>query len=237
MDACFKFTTNPQVVATQKQLGFPMSLTPDIGILALICIALYAIPATSILGALLLTGYLGGAIALHLRVDNPLFSHTLFPIYIALFIWGGIWLRNHTLRELFPIASPAPSVASKKLLWTGYVVTALSALLILLTAVMKFTYHPKAGDPPPMYPLHHIPHLAYLEILCIALYLIPATSFSGAVLMTGYLGGATCINLLGGSVSSSLITALIGVILWAGIWLRNARIRSLFPLRSSDTVG
>lgn len=237
MDAGMKFTTNPQVVATQKQLGFPMSMTPGIGVLALICTALYAIPATSVLGALLFTGYLGGAIALHLRVDNPLFSHILFPVYIALFIWGGIWLRNRTLREVFPITSPAQPVASKKLLWTGYVLTGLSALLILLTAVMKFTYHPHAGDPPPMFPLHHIHHLAYIEIICIALYLIPATSFSGAVLMTGYLGGATCINLLGGPVLPSLIPALIGVFLWAGIWLRDPRLKKLFPIRSSETVG
>jgi hypothetical protein len=237
MDACLKFTANPQVVETQKQLSFPMSLTPGIGVLALICTALYAIPATSILGALLLTGYLGGAIALHLRVDNPFFSHTLFPVYIALFIWGGIWLRNRTLREVFPITSPAQPVASKKLLWTGYVLTGLSALLILLTAVMKFVYHAKAGDPPPMFPLHHIHHLAYLEIICIALYLIPATSFSGAVLMTGYLGGAACINLLGGPVGPALIPVLIGVVLWAGIWVRDARLRELFPLRSPGTIG
>jgi hypothetical protein len=237
MDASMKFTTNPQVIAAQTQLGFPMRLTPGIGVLAIICTMLYAIPTTSVLGALLLTGYLGGAIALHLRVDNPLFTHTLFPIYIALFIWGGIWLRDRTLRDLFPIThSPTVREASKKL-WTGYVLTAISALFILFTAVMKFVYHPQAGDPPPMFPLHHIHHLAYLEIICIALYLIPATSFSGAVLMTGYLGGATCINLRGGDIPSCLITVLIGVVLWAGLWLRDARLRGLFPLRSSASRG
>lgn len=238
MDASMKFfTTNPHVVEAQAQLEFPLRLTPAIGVLALVCTALYAIPATTVFGALLLTGYLGGAIALHLRVDNPLFTHTLFPIYIALFIWGGIWLRNRTLRELFPIThSPTARETSKKLLWTGYILTAISALFILLTAVMKFAYTPKPGDPV-LFPLHHIHHLAYLEIICIALYLIPATSFSGAVLMTGYLGGATCINLRGGDIPSSLITVLIGVVLWAGIWVRDARLRELFPLRSPDTRG
>ncbi|HTF67132.1 MAG TPA: DoxX family protein, partial [Edaphobacter sp.] len=145
MDAGMKFTTIPQVVETQRQLGFPMHLTPGIGVVALACLALYAIPVTSVLGALLFTGYLGGAIALHLRVDNPLFSHILFPIYIALFIWGGIWLRDRTLRELFPIThTPTARETSKKLLWTGYILTAISALFILFTAVMKFVYHPQA---------------------------------------------------------------------------------------------
>lgn len=237
MDACFKFTTAPQVVEAQTQLGFPMHLTPGIGVVALICLALYAIPSTSVLGALLFTGYLGGAIALHLRVDNPLFSHTLFPIYIALFIWGGIWLRDRGLRELFPVTSrPGASTQSKKLLWTGYVCTALSALLILLTAVMKLTYTPPAGSPPPLFPPHHIHHLAFIEIACIALYLIPGTSFAGAVLMTAYLGGATAINLRSGeSIASSLVPVLIGVVLWAGLWLRDARIRQLFPIRFASS--
>jgi hypothetical protein len=236
MDACIKFTTNPHVVEAQTQLGFPMQLIPGIGVLALVCLALYAIPATSVLGALLLTGYLGGAIALHLRVDNPLFTHTLFPIYIALFLWGGIWLRYRSLRELFPITSrPIADGSSKKLLWTGYITTALSALLILFTAVMKFVYTPPANSPPPMFPLHHIHHLAFIEIACVALYLLPSTSFLGALLMTGYLGGATAINLRSGeSIASSLVTVLIGVIVWAGPWFRDARLRRLFPLRSSS---
>jgi hypothetical protein len=238
MDAGMKFTTSPQVVETQRQLGFPMHLTPGIGVVALVCLAVYVIPATSVLGALLFTGYLGGAIALHLRVDNPLFSHILFPIYIALFIWGGIWLRDRGLRELFPVTSrPAASTQSKKLLWTGYVCTGLSALLILFTAVIKLTYAPPAGAPtPPLFPLHHMHHLAFIEIICIALYLIPGTSFSGAVLMTAYLGGATAINLRSGeSIAGSLVPVLIGVILWAGLWLRDGRIRQLFPIRSASS--
>lgn len=238
MDASMKFTTNPQVIAAQTQLGFPMSLTPGIGVLAIVCTVLYAIPATSVLGALLLTGYLGGAIALQLRVDNPLFTHTLFPIYIALFIWGGIWLRNRALLEVFPIthASAAPE-PSKKLRWTGYILTALGALLILFTAVMKFVYIPKPGDPV-LFPPHHIHHLAYIEILCTLLYLIPGTSFLGCVLLTAYLGGATAINLRSGeSIGASLIPAFIGVFLWAGLWVRDARLRGLFPLRSSASRG
>jgi DoxX-like family len=66
----------------------------------------YVIPLTSVLGAVLLTGYLGGAVASHVRVDNPLFSHTLFPIYMALLIWGGLYLRDQRLRTLFPLRMP-----------------------------------------------------------------------------------------------------------------------------------
>lgn len=234
MDACMKFTTNIHVVEAQTQLGFPMQMTPGIGVLALACIVLYAVPITSLLGALLLTGYLGGAIALHLRVDNPLFTHTLFPIYIALFVWGGVWLRDRGLREVFPIVHPADtSDTPKKLLWTGYIFTALSALFILFTAAMKFIYTPPAGAPPPMFPLHHMHHLAFIEIACTLLYLFPATSFLGATLMTAYLGGATAINLRSGeSIGASIVPVFVGVVVWAGLWFRDARIRRLFPLRS-----
>jgi hypothetical protein len=61
------------------------------------------VPRTSVLGALLLTGYLGGAIATHVRVGSPLLSHTLFPIYVALLLWGGLYLRETRLRELVPL--------------------------------------------------------------------------------------------------------------------------------------
>lgn len=233
-DAMVKFSHAPQVTEANNQLGFPLHLVPAIGVLALVLLALYLIPATALLGAILFTGYLGGAIALHLRVDNPFFTHTLFPIYIALFLWGGLWLRDAEFRELFPVTSPPPSeTTSKKLRVTGYILTALGALLILFTAVMKLTYVPPAGSPSPSFPLHHIHHLAYIEILCIAVYLFPRTSVFGAVLLTGYLGGATCINLRSGesSLGVSLVPVFIGVILWAGVWLRDSRLRSLTPVR------
>jgi hypothetical protein len=238
MDASFKFSSAPQVAQAQAQLEFPMRLTPAIGVVALICTLLYAVPATAVLGALLLTGYLGGAIALHLRVDNPLFTHTLFPVYIALFIWGGIWLRDRSLREVFPFTSRRSETAhsSKRSVVTGYVLTALSALLILLTAVVKFTYVPQAGSPPPMFPLHHIHHLGYIEIVCTALYLFPATSFFGAVLVTGYMGGATAVNLRSGeAVLPSLVPILFSVLAWAGLWLRDSRLRALFPVRRTGS--
>ncbi len=73
-----------------------------IGIVELTLVLLYLFPRTSVLGAILFTGLLGGAMATHIRVDSPLFSHTLFSVYLGLFMWGGLWLRDEKLRALFP---------------------------------------------------------------------------------------------------------------------------------------
>jgi len=85
------------------QLGYPVSLAFSIGILELMCLVVYVIPRTSILGAILLTGYLGGAVASNVRIDTPLFTHVLFPIYVGVFIWGGLFLRDDRLRALIPL--------------------------------------------------------------------------------------------------------------------------------------
>jgi DoxX-like family len=97
-DAAVKFTANSAVVSAFAQLGYPLALAPVIATLEIVCLVVYLVPRTSLLGALLWTGYLGGAIATHLRVGNPLFSHTLFPIYVAVLIWGGLVLRDADLR-------------------------------------------------------------------------------------------------------------------------------------------
>ena len=97
-----KFTTVEAVRKGTEQLGWSMVLMPALGTLLLVLVALYAAPRTSVLGALLLTGYLGGAVATHVRVGDPLFSHVLFSIYLGLFMWGGLWLRDPALRALFP---------------------------------------------------------------------------------------------------------------------------------------
>jgi hypothetical protein len=73
-----------------------------LGLLLLVCTALYLYPRTAVLGAVLVTAFLGGTVATHLRVGNPLFTHTLFGVYLALFLWGGLWLRDAGLRGLFP---------------------------------------------------------------------------------------------------------------------------------------
>jgi len=93
------------MVAEQNMtpLGWPAEYLLLIGLIELTCVILYVVPRTSLLGAILMTGLLGGAIASNLRVENPLFSHTLFGIYLGLFMWGGLWLRDASLRAVFPV--------------------------------------------------------------------------------------------------------------------------------------
>lgn len=90
---------------TPPQLRIPSD--PDfyrlLGAILALCTALYALPRTALLGAVLLTGYLGGAIATHLNAGSPLFSNTLFGLYIGLCVWGGLWLREAKLRALLPL--------------------------------------------------------------------------------------------------------------------------------------
>jgi hypothetical protein len=102
-DGVIKLIPIDPVVDTFNELGYSPSLALGIGILGLICVALYAIPRTSVLGAILLTGYLGGAVATHVRVGSPLFSHRIFPIYIGLLVWGGLYLRDRGLRRFIPL--------------------------------------------------------------------------------------------------------------------------------------
>lgn len=102
-DSIFKFIQPAPVIEGTLELGYAEHHIIVLGILGLLSILLYAIPRTSVLGVVLLTGYFGGVIATHLRLDNPLFSHILFPVYLAVLAWGGLWLRNATLRTLFPL--------------------------------------------------------------------------------------------------------------------------------------
>lgn len=102
-DGIIKLLAIAPVVEAFQQLGYPMQTAPGIGLLALACAVLYAIPRTAILGAILLTGLLGGAIASHVRVNDPLFSHTLFGVYLGLMAWSGLWLRDERLRGMVPL--------------------------------------------------------------------------------------------------------------------------------------
>jgi hypothetical protein len=92
------------VVTTSEQLGIPVHLARTLGVLTLIGTILYAVPRTSVLGAIFLTGYLGGAIYTHLRVGSPVFSHLLFGVYLGVMIWGGLYLRDERVRALIPFA-------------------------------------------------------------------------------------------------------------------------------------
>lgn len=85
-----------------QQLGWPDGYVLMIGLIELGCLLLYLYGRTSVLGAVLMMGLLGGAMATQVRVGNPLFTHILFSIYLGLFMWGGLWLRDPELRRLFP---------------------------------------------------------------------------------------------------------------------------------------
>ncbi|MBR7618918.1 DoxX family protein [Phenylobacterium sp. 20VBR1] len=102
MDLTMKLLDLKVVADTMTQMGWPTDKARLLGALQLTGLALYLYPRTAVLGAVLVTGYLGGAIATHLRIDSPLFSHILFGVYLALFAWGGLWLRDARLRSLFP---------------------------------------------------------------------------------------------------------------------------------------
>jgi DoxX-like family len=103
-DGAIKLVPWPIVTETMDRIGYGSSetLARSLGFITIVCTILYAIPPTSIIGAILLTGYLGGAMASHVRVGSPLFSHMLFGFYLGLMVWGGLWLRDRSLRALIP---------------------------------------------------------------------------------------------------------------------------------------
>ena len=102
-DSVIKVLALAPAVQATAQLGYPANMVTGLGILELACVIVYAVPRTSALGAILLTGWLGGAIATHFRIGSPLVSHTLFPVYVAALIWGGLWLRSERVRQLLSL--------------------------------------------------------------------------------------------------------------------------------------
>jgi len=106
-DGMIKLPPLDIVTTTMKELGYPTtdSFARFLGVVTLACTALYAWPRTALLGAVLLTGLSGGAIATHLRIGSPLVSHTLFGIYFGITVWGGLWLRDGRVRRAIPFLS------------------------------------------------------------------------------------------------------------------------------------
>jgi hypothetical protein len=99
-DAVPKILQMPMVVQAVEAMGFAASATPVIGAVLLVCLALYLVPRTAILGAVLLTGYLGGAVCAQLRIEAPLFSTMLFPVYFGILVWVALYLRSPQLRRV-----------------------------------------------------------------------------------------------------------------------------------------
>jgi hypothetical protein len=101
-DTVIKLLRLAPAVQGTVALGYPEHAVGVIGAIELACLVLYLAPRTAVLGAVVMTGYLGGAVATHVRVGNPLLSHTLFPVYVAALLWGGLYLRDARLRALMP---------------------------------------------------------------------------------------------------------------------------------------
>lgn len=97
-----KLAGMPAAEETMQALGWPTGYVMMIGVIELACVLLYLFPRTSVLGAVLTMGLLGGAMATQIRAGSPLFSHVLFSLYLGLFMWGGLWLRDPALRAIFP---------------------------------------------------------------------------------------------------------------------------------------
>jgi hypothetical protein len=103
MDFTMKLMQLDIVKSTGLELGWAEETALPLGVTLLVCTVLYAVPQTAVLGAVLLTAYLGGAVATHVRIGSPLLSHVLFGVYLGLFVWGGLWLREPRLRALLPL--------------------------------------------------------------------------------------------------------------------------------------
>lgn len=231
MDAIGKLIKPAPVVSETTRLGYAESVILPLGVVLLICTLLYVIPRTTILGAILLTGYLGGAVNTHVRLYEGWFK-ILFPVFFGVLLWGGLYLRDRRLAVLMPLTTKAPA-ASSKMFWGGWVMGVLPALLLFFSAFMKLSKNPQAveGFAKYGYPSAAIFAIGIVETLCTVLYLIPRTSVLGAILLTGYMGGALSTHLRAGE--PFLIQFLVGVLLWGGLYLRDARLTALMPLNSS----
>jgi hypothetical protein len=111
-DSLAKLALQHNVVEATTKIGYPLDTLRPLGIICLVSTILYAIPRTSILGAILLTAYLGGAIASKVRIEDPLFSSVLFGVYFGILIWGGLYLRDERLRSLIPLRR-GPAIAAQ----------------------------------------------------------------------------------------------------------------------------
>jgi hypothetical protein len=108
LDAGMKLTAARPVLEAGEQIGFPgVAMARTLGAILLACTLLYIFPRTSVLGAILVTAYLGGAVATHVRLGNPLFTHVLFGVYVGVLMWGGLLIRQPALRTLLPLQATA----------------------------------------------------------------------------------------------------------------------------------
>ena len=235
LDGVGKVAKPAVVVEATVRLGYPESVILYLGIVLLACTIVYVIPRTAVLGAILLTGYLGGAVATHVRAGGSLFE-ILFPVIMGSLVWGGLYLRDERLPQHLPLAAQTASV-SKKALWAGIIISALPTLNLLFAGYLKLAKPAGFGVVEDFarlgYPESVILGIGVLEIACTVVYLIPRTSVLGAVLLTGYLGGAVATHVRVGDPSSNILAPiLVGALVWVGLYLRDGRLRALIPFSS-----
>lgn len=232
-DGGAKLAKPEPVVQGTLQLGYSESVIVPLGIVLLISVAVHLIPQTAMLGAILLTGYLGGAVATHVRVGNPWATHILFPVYFGVLIWGGLYLREQRVSVVVRTGAQTAG-SSKAMTVAGWIVTALPVLILLMSAWMSFRGGQEVQDGMKQfgYPESVILGLGVTQLVCALLYATPRTSVLGAILLTGYLGGAVATHVRVGDVF--FIAIAVGVLVWLGLYLRDPRVRALVPLRRGE---
>ena len=237
-DAVIHLAKITAVVQAFQEIGWPIRLAVPLGIIELLCVVVFLFPRTAMVGAILLTGYLGGAVVTQLRVGHPLFGETLFPVYVGILLWAGLYLREPRLQQFLPLVKTSRSQASdgrvsKKQIWAGRIVSGLAALMILFASSVKLMKAPAVvqGFAQAGFPEHLVLTVGIIELLSAVIYLIPRTSVLGAILMTGLMGGATATNVRVGDPSMA-ITITIGILVWVGLFFRNSGLRELIPVRS-----
>ena len=233
VDGVAKLVKPPVVVETTVQLGYPESVILGLGIVLTACTIIYIIPRTAVLGAILLTGYLGGAVATHVRAGSGPFP-ILFPVIMGALLWGGLFLRDERMNKYLQSGIQTASV-SKKALWAGRIISALPVLMLLFSGVMKLAKPPvvvqefgRLG-----YPENVILGIGIIELACTVVYIIPRVSVLGAILFAGYLGGVVATHVrIGDPFFNIFMPILLGALIWGGLYVRDKRLHALLPLRS-----
>jgi len=234
-DGVMKLVKPAFVVDSTVRLGYPESVILGLGIILTACTVIYVIPRTAVLGAILLTGYLGGAVATQVRAGGGAFP-ILFPVIMGALLWGGLFLRDERISGYLQSGIQTVSV-SKKALWAGIIISALPVLNLLFAGVLKlvkpagFRVVEEFGRLG--YPENVILGIGILELACTVVYIIPRASVLGAILLAGYLGGAVATHVrVGDPLSNILAPIFLGALIWGGLYLRDERLRALLPLRS-----
>ena len=234
-DGVMKLVKPRFVVEATVQLGYPESVILGLGIVLTACTVIYVIPRTAVLGAILLTGYLGGAVATHVRAGGGPFP-ILFPVIVGALLWEGLSLRDDRMIKHLQSGTQTASV-SNKAVWAGRIVSALPAMMLIFSGVLKLAKPAGARIVEEFgrlgYPENVILDIGSLEIACTVVYIIPRVSVLGAILLTGYLGGAVATHVrIGDPLPNVLGPIIFGALVWVGLYLRDQRLRALLPLRS-----